>query len=283
MRIRSFNPIDIINSPKVAEITKEQVITHQFSDFDISENLIANIEGRGYKAPTPIQDQAIEPILAGRDLIGIANTGTGKTAAFLIPLIDKILKNRNQGVLIIAPTRELANQIQDELFGFTKGLDIYSALCIGGANMRRQIYDLERNPNFVVGTPGRIQDLVRSHYLNLDAFSTVVLDEADLMVDIGFLYVIKDIISQLPDERQSLFFSATIDGKVSEVLRSFVLDPVTISVKTGVTVDNIEQSIVKVVDRSKKVDQLHSLLVQEEFKKVLVFGRTKHGVPKALG
>ena len=279
-RIKSFDPTSIINSQAVSEPIKEQVVSHNFSDFDISEKLLANIASKGYKAPTPIQDQAIEPIQEGRDIIGIANTGTGKTAAFLIPLIEKILKDRNQGVLIIAPTRELANQIQDEFFGFTQGLGIYSALCIGGANIRRQIYDLERNPNFVIGTPGRIQDLANSRYLNLEAFSFVVLDEADLMVDIGFLYVIKDIISQLPNKRQSLFFSATIDGKVSEVLRSFVLDPITISVKTGVTVDNIEQSIVKVADRSKKVDQLHSLLVQKEFEKVLVFGRTKRGVQK---
>ncbi len=279
-RVKTFNPTDLINTPRVKTEVVEYAITHQFSDFKIESQLLKNVLDKGYKTPTPIQDQSITPILEGRDIIGIANTGTGKTAAFLIPLIDKVLKNRNEKVLIIAPTRELAAQIRDEFFAFSRGLGVYCALCIGGANMNRQRNDLRRNPNFVIGTPGRIQDLIRTGSLRLHDFGSIVLDEADHMVDIGFIHDIRYIISLLPAVRQSLFFSATIDGQVSTIIQSFVKDPVTVSVITGETAENVEQRIVKVTDGAHKIDQLHELLISEGFEKVLVFGRTKYGVQK---
>lgn len=278
--IRSFNPSNLINTPQVKPAVEEHVASHSFADFRIFDQLKRNISEKGYKTPTPIQDRAIPPILEGRDLIGIANTGTGKTAAFLIPLIDKVLKDRRQKVLIVTPTRELAAQIRDEFSAFSRGLSLYSALCIGGTNIKRQKNDLTRNPNFVIGTPGRIQDLLRCRSLNLFNFDSVVLDEADRMVDIGFINDINYIISFLPKTRQSLFFSATIDGKVREILGSFVQNPVTVSVKTGETTENIEQNTIKIIDRGRKIDQLHNLLIRKEFEKVLVFGRTKHGVQR---
>ncbi|MDO8452674.1 MAG: DEAD/DEAH box helicase [bacterium] len=278
--VKSFDPSNFIHTHEAKPAIEEQVVSHSFADFQVSNELKRNITQRGYETPTPIQDQAIVPILEGRDLIGIANTGTGKTAAFLIPLIDKVLKDRAQKVLIVAPTRELATQIRDEFLAFSRGLALYSALCIGGANVKRQKSDLWRNPNFVIGTPGRIKDLVRMRCLNLSQFASVVLDEADHMVDIGFIQDIRQIVSLLPRPRQSLFFSATIDGKVQDILRTFVQNPITVSVKTGETAENIEQSTIRVTDRSKKIDQLHQLLIQKEFEKVLVFGRTKHGVQK---
>lgn len=276
--IKSFDPSYIINAPRESTKHPEYVVNSEFKDFSIDERLKRNIFAKGYKTPTPIQDQAICLLLEGKDLIGIANTGTGKTAAFLIPLIDKVLKNRREQVLIITPTRELAAQIKDELVSFSTGLGIYCALCIGGSNMKRQIQDLKRNPNFVIGTPGRIKDLLLSRRLNLENFGSVVLDEADHMVDIGFIKDIKYIISLLPQKRQSLFFSATIDGKVREIINSFVRNPVTVSVKTGDTVENIFQNTIRVIDRHKKIEQLHQLLIRKEFEKVLLFGRTKHGV-----
>ncbi len=279
-KIRTFDPTDVINTPQAKIVIEEYKVTHQFNDFAVSDVLKRNIATRNYSSPTPIQDQAIPAILLGRDLIGIANTGTGKTAAFLIPLIDKVLRNRNERVLIVAPTRELAAQIKDEFFAFTKDLNMYSTLCIGGTNLYRQIQDLRRNPSFVIGTPGRLEDLIRTRNLNLSGFRSVVLDEADLMVDIGFINNVRNIISLLPKERQSLFFSATMGEKVNGILKSFVVNPVTVSVKTGDTAQNIEQQTVKIVDPYKKVDQLHTLLNQKEFEKVLIFGRTKHGVQK---
>lgn len=280
-RIKSFDPTSIIvNTPYSSQPIEECKILHTFQDFQIAQGILDNIAHHGYKTLTPVQDQAIQPILDGRDLIGIANTGTGKTAAFLIPLVDKVFKDRSKKTLIVAPTRELANQIRDELFAFTKGLGIYGTLCIGGTNIKKQISDLHRGPNFVIGTPGRLEDLIRTKHLDLSDFSSVVLDEADLMVDIGFIKSIKFIVSLLPKNRQSLFFSATIDGKITEILRSFVTNPVTVTAKTRETAQNIEQKMVKVIDNARKIEQLHSLLIQKEFEKVLVFGRTKHGVQK---
>ena len=279
-RIKTFDPSEIVNLPPRIDDTKEYVVTNQFSDFDISDILKGNVASKGYTTPTPIQDQAIPHILDGRDLIGMANTGTGKTAAFLIPLIEKVLEIPNQRVLIISPTRELAAQTRDELISFTRGLPIYSALCIGGANMWRQKEELRRNPNFVIGTPGRLGDHIRSHSINLNYFESVVLDEADRMVDDGFLPEIRQIISQLPDNRQSLFFSATVNEKVRWILQSFVVDPVTVSVKSGDITENIKQEVVRVVSPNTKATELMKMLDKAEFEKVLIFGRTKHGVQK---
>ena len=252
---------------------------YRFADFNLIPALEANIANRGYKEPTPIQDQAIKPILEGRDLIGLANTGTGKTAAFLIPLIDKIYKNRNQRALIVTPTRELAGQINEELHILSRGMNIYSSLVIGGANIHRQIGDIRQKPNVVIGTPGRLKDLIERKHLHLEDFRTIVLDEVDLMVDIGFINDVKYFISLLPRERQSLFFSATIPSKVRDVLKAFVTNPVTVSVKEQNIPENIDQDVVK-VNGGDKMDKLHELLNQGEFNKVLIFGRTKHGIEK---
>lgn len=265
---------------KAKEITDTSAYSpkNSFNDFPINEALKQNISRRGFTIPTPIQDQAIGPILEGRDLIGLANTGTGKTAAFLIPIIDKIFKNRDTKALIIAPTRELAVQINEELRLMASGMQIYSALTIGGANMRRQIFDIQRRPNVVIGTPGRLKDLIEQRVLRLSDYSIFVLDEVDLMVDIGFIEDVKYFISLLPKVRQSLFFSATIASKVQGILKAFVNNPVTVSVKVADTAENIDQDIVRVVSREKKLDQLHDLLIQDGFDKVLIFGRTKHGI-----
>lgn len=278
---KSFNPSRIVGQRRERQQAEQYISTHtDFNTFQISDVVKRNISSKNYSTPTPIQDQAIPYILNGRDLIGIANTGTGKTAAFLIPLIDTVLKNPHQKALIVAPTRELSVQIRDELYEFTKGMNIYSVLCIGGVKISRQKSDLKRGFSFVIGTPGRLKDLIRERSLILSQFSVVVLDEADHMVDIGFIHDVKYIISFLPKVRQSLFFSATIDGKVREILQSFVQNPVTVSVKTQETAENIEQNIIKVVDRHKKIDQLHNLLIQKQYEKVLIFGRTKWGVQK---
>lgn len=256
---------------------------NQFRDFPISEVLQANIAAKGYTSPTPIQDQAIPAVLAGRDVIGIANTGTGKTAAFLIPLIEKLSRDRNQRVLIITPTRELALQIGEELRDFSRGLGIRWAMIIGGAGAWRQKQDIRAGAHVVIGTPGRLKDLIGDRSLSMSQFRNVVLDEADRMVDIGFITDIKYFISLLPRERQSLFFSATISSKVSEVLTQFVRDPVTVSVKKQDTVRSVTQSIIEVTNGKKKIEYLHDLLIQKGFDKVLIFGRTKWGVERLAG
>lgn len=257
-----------------------QEIKHKFDDFPISKILKLNIQAKGYTLPTPIQDQVIPVILEGKDLIGTANTGTGKTAAFLIPLIEKISKSRFDRALIITPIRELSGQILEEFRDFSRGMGLDAALCIGGTNIFRQKSELRRNPPFVIGTPGRLRDLIKQGILDLSKFNNVVLDETDQMVDIGFLEEIKFFISLLPKNRQSLFFSATVGPKVRDIIKAFVQNPVVISVKHRETSADVDQQIVRVTGGVKKMDVLHDLLSKKEFEKVLIFGRTKHGVQK---
>ncbi|MDO8639514.1 MAG: DEAD/DEAH box helicase, partial [bacterium] len=278
--VRAIRAMQLIAKPSETEAETPFIPAHKFEDFLVSDHMKRNILQRQYTSPTPIQDQSIPAIIEGKDFIGIANTGTGKTAAFLIPLVDKVYKNKSEKVIIVTPTRELALQINDELNFFAKGMGIYSALCVGGMSMYKQKGDLRRNPNFVIGTPGRIKDLIQKRALNLFQFHNVVLDEADRMVDIGFIEDIKYFISLLPKERQSLFFSATISGKVKEIISDFVRNPITVSVKQQETAEGIDQEIVQVKDKNRKVDQLHDLLNKDGFEKILIFGRTKWGVQK---
>jgi ATP-dependent RNA helicase RhlE len=269
-----------VNEIKQNQPEAEYIPTNKFENYNISPQVLENVRLKGYTIPTPIQDQIMSSIIEGRDAIGIANTGTGKTAAFLIPLVDKVFRNKQERVLIVAPTHELVIQIRDELRGFARGLGIYTTLCIGGVNMNRQISELRQKPHFVIGTPGRLKDIIETRILQLSQFHTVVLDEADRMVDIGFIKDIKYFISLMPPVRQSLFFSATISEKVKEILRTFVKNPVTVSVKKQETAENIEQEIVRIQQGANKVDKLHDLLKQPGFEKVLLFGRTKWGVQK---
>ena len=268
-----------VNKAVITEQVAHFVPEHAFVDFKIEERLKQNIIAKGYKTPTPIQDRAIPHILAGRDVVGIANTGTGKTAAFLIPLINKVLLSPRENVLIVVPTRELAIQIDEELKGFTRGMKIFSAVCVGGANIGAQIRNLRYHNNFIIGTPGRLKDLIEQKCLDLSGFKTVVLDEADRMLDMGFIYDMKFMLSRMSKERHTLFFSATISPEIARLIKDFLKEPVSISVKTGDTSKNVEQDIVK-TNGQHKVDVLHNLLGGSEFKKVLVFGRTKHGVEK---
>jgi len=275
-----IDPSRFVNKAKEVTAAEEYVPHNSFADFEISEMLKKNIASRHYTHPTPIQDQSIIHILNGKDVIGIANTGTGKTAAFLLPLIDKVSKNMDhETVLIVAPTRELALQIDDELRAFAKGMKIYSTLAIGGASMYRQKSELRRNPHFIIGTPGRLKDLAKQGAIPMSQCNNVVLDEVDRMVDIGFIKDIQHLISLLPKDRQSLFFSATVSGQVRDILDQFVTNPTTVSVKTNDTADSVEQDIVRVNGRNK-IDLLHDILIKEGFDKVLIFGRTKWGVEK---
>ena len=251
-----------------------------FSELPISDKLKSNILSHGYTKLTPIQEEGIQAILDGKDVIGIANTGTGKTAAFLIPLIEKVSKDRGYQALIITPTRELALQIRDEMRKFSNMIPVNSAFCIGQSSMRDQIYDLRRNPNFVIGTPGRLKDLIERRVLKLETFKMIVLDEVDQMLDMGFINDIRHIISFLPKVRQSLFFSATVSPQINTLIQSFVKNPITISVKTQETLSDIKQEVVSVLSGKSKAETLHNLLRKEELKKVLVFMKTKRGAEK---
>ncbi len=252
---------------------------HTFADFPMHEQLKKNVAHKGYDKPTPIQDQVIPEILAGADVIGLASTGTGKTAAFLLPLIDKVLKNRGQKVLVITPTRELAVQIMEEGRAFSYGSKTFFTICIGGVDMGRQVRELRRNPEFVVGTPGRLKDLVERRELRLNEYQTIVLDEVDRMLDMGFVNEMREIIAHLPHVRQSLFFSATMNDKARAIAREFLHNPVTVEIQSQRASESVNQDIVKLNGRSK-VEVLHELLIKPDFEKVLLFGRTKHGMER---
>lgn len=270
-----------INKAVAAEETEHFKPVHSFADFNVGQTLKNNIAAKGYKVPTPIQDKAIPHILQGADVVGIANTGTGKTAAFLIPLINKIVLNQKQMVIIVVPTRELGIQIDHELQGFTKQMGIFSVCAIGGASVGRQIADLRRRHNFIIGTPGRIKDFIKRGFIDLSKFNTIVLDEADRMLDMGFINDVKFMIDRMPKERQTLFFSATLSREIEGLIKNFLRNPVMISVKIRNTPKNIDQDIVKIQNGELKVDVLEKLLANKlDFSKVLVFGRTKHGVER---
>jgi len=251
-----------------------------YEDFDICTVLKKNIERKGYKYPTKIQDQAIPVILQGKDVLGLASTGSGKTGAFLIPILNKIIKDNTQRCLIIVPTRELASQIQDEFRDLSRDTNIYSALVIGGMSIGRQINQLKRNPQFVMGTPGRLKDLYERKVLDLSKFNNIILDEVDRMLDMGFIPDITFLISKLRDKKQTLFFSATMAPKAESVANTLLQNPVRIQVEKESSLKNIDHDIVKVRHAEDKINILTDLLDKDEFQKVLIFSRTKRGADK---
>jgi ATP-dependent RNA helicase RhlE len=276
-----IHPSKFINkaTPKADEIVYEA--KHQFADFPFGSDLFHNISSKGYVTPSPIQDQAIPHIIDGKDVIGLANTGTGKTAAFLLPIIERqsgiMLR---PSVLIVAPTRELAQQIDEQFREFSKGMNLYSALIVGGVSVDRQIRDLKRRPHFIIGTPGRLKDLIQRRVLNLKSMTTLVLDEADRMLDMGFLPDIRQIVSEMPRERQTLFFSATITPDIEALIHQFLKDPITVQVRTSETSDHVEQDVIEAHDKNHKVELLTDMLGKAGYDKVLVFGETKFGVQR---
>lgn len=251
---------------------------HAFADFEIADSLAKNLVKRGYIKPSPIQDQSIPVTLEGKDVIGIAATGTGKTAAFLIPLINKIEKDRNQKVMILTPTRELAMQIQKEFFDFTEGMKLYSVTCVGGSPIYPQIKQLGLGVHVVVGTPGRVKDLIARGKIKMSNYESIVLDEADRMLDMGFIDDMTEILSLMPKSKQALFFSATFNDKVKALCGNFLKNPVTISVKTRDTSGSVDQDVVRIISKSQKIDQLHEILNREEATKVLIFREMKRSV-----
>lgn len=276
--IRSFDPSHLVRKAS-GYVAPPYVSTMHFSDYPFSATLQENIRRHGYDRPTQIQEEIIPHILAGKDVVGLANTGTGKTAAFLLPLLELLSKFRSTRVLIIAPTRELAVQIDDEFRALARDLGLYSTICIGGVAIGPQMNRLRRDPHVVIGTPGRLKDLEQQRALDFSRFGCIVLDEVDQMLDMGFIHDVTYITSKLSTPRHSLFFSATMTDSVKSVMRDFLQDPVTVSVKTQDTADTIDQDVIH-LNGKPKIDVLHELLVREDFEKVLVFSRTKWGTER---
>lgn len=254
---------------------------NKFSDFGLSNQTLATLEYMGFSTPSEIQDKCIPASLSNRDIIGLANTGTGKTAAFLLPIIDKLSANKDfVSVLILAPTRELAQQIDAEFKKFSAGQKLFSTLVVGGNNIGKQIQQIKRGPHVIIGTPGRVKDLISRRVLRLSNVKTFVLDEADRMCDMGFEKDIRSIESEIPRDRQTLCYSATMTASVKKIVEEFMRNPLTVSVVKNATNDHIEQNIIRAKDKTDKIDILSNLLLLPEFEKVIIFGETKFGVQR---
>jgi ATP-dependent RNA helicase RhlE len=271
--------IDFSRFVKKAEKVEEKayVPTHTFNDFPFSEQLKKNIAKKGFVHPTPIQDQSILPIIEGRDFFGLANTGTGKTGAFILPLIDRVAKDKKQKVLIMAPTRELAQQIEVEFRALSFFMQTFSVSAVGGMPIDKQIREIKRGVSFVIGTPGRIVDLVKRKALDLSQYSNIVLDEADRMLDMGFRDDMLFILKNCAPERQTLFFSATLSTEIKKITEQYLKNPLFISVVKSETSKNIDQDIVRAT-RGEKIDVLHNILIKDGSDKVLIFRETKRSV-----
>ena len=257
-----------------------------FENLDLIEPILRALKTEGYEKPTPIQEQAIPIILQRKDLLGCAQTGTGKTAAFAIPIIQHLCqdmpkdKKHEIKALILTPTRELAIQINECFADYAEYTDLRHTVIFGGVNQKPQVDALKRGTDVLIATPGRLLDLINQRYISLNRITHFVLDEADRMLDMGFIHDIKRLLPLLPTKRQTLFFSATMPSAINELSRTILYKPVKVEVApVSSVVDTIEQHLY-FVEKPQKSDLLVSLLKQERDKSVLVFSRTKHGADK---
>lgn len=278
-KLPTFDPSQFINTHPIDVVETVYEPTHTFTTFGLDNRVVRNIRETNLTIPTPIQDQIIPEILNGRDVIGLAETGTGKTAAFLLPLISKTLREYNRQTLILTPTRELALQIEAELRKLGNRMKLYATVCVGGTSMGPQIRGLRRQNHFIIGTPGRILDLIQRNELKTKGITTVVLDEADRMLDMGFINDMRKILSEVPKDRETLFFSATMGKDTDALVHEFLRDPVTVSVKKKDVIDSIEQTVIR-YNHHDKFDTLRDLFNDPSFKRVIVFGAMKHSVEK---
>ena len=253
-----------------------------FAELGLGDAQLRACEALGFKTPTPIQRQAIPVVLAGNDLIGCAETGTGKTAAFLLPILQKLSETRRPGVraLVLAPTRELALQIQKNYTELNTVKGDRSVILIGGANMRTQISDLRRGATVVIATPGRLLDLAERGSLNLSHVEVLVLDEADRMLDMGFLPAIRKVLSLVPSKRQTLLFSATLSGEIEKLARSTMKQPKLVEVSPRGRAASLVEQTAYHVSAESKTKLLLDLLELENFERVLVFARTRRSAER---
>ncbi len=254
--------------------------THQFADFDMHPLLKNNLVAKGYMTPSEIQDKTITLGLEGRNVVGIANTGTGKTAAFALPILNNLMRSPGSQALIIAPTRELAIQIDEQFRLLAKNSGLQSALLIGGMPMGRQLQELKRGPRMIIGTPGRLKDHINQGKLLLDGCNMIVLDEVDRMLDMGFINDVRFILNKLSTLHQAFFFSATLSPEIRNLIETFAANPEVINVKTGETSENVHQDVVHFSGNAQKIDSLHDVLIRPDVRKTLIFGKTKYGVER---
>lgn len=272
--------IDQLTQKAKPQIIEPYKSDRTFDQMPLHRSLVATISRKGFKHPTEIQDKSIEPLLRGQDILGIARTGTGKTGAFLIPIINRLLENgRNFQTLVLVPTRELAVQVEEEFKSLTKGLGIYSHCFIGGTNINRDLQNLQRKSHLVVGTPGRLLDLYDRKALWFKDFEVLVLDEFDRMLDMGFARDVSRITTAMTKRSHTMLFSATLDKTQQPYIDKLLSNPVEVKVSSGeATSEHIEQQIIRLKEGEDKFSTLLGMLQQPAFEKVLVFAETKRWV-----
>jgi len=259
-----------------------------FAHLGLAEPLVRALEAKGYTEPTPIQRDSIPTLLEGRDLLGIAQTGTGKTAAFVLPSIQrlndagkKVLPTHCR-MLVLAPTRELASQIAESARGYGQFSRMSVATVFGGTSINKNRADMSRGVDILVATPGRLIDCVEQGYINLSMIEILVLDEADQMLDLGFIHALKKIVRMVPRKRQTLFFSATMPVAIRDLASQFLIDPATVSIKpAATTAERVDQSVI-FCNQSEKQALLTILLRDMPVDRALVFTRTKHGADRVV-
>ncbi len=276
----SFNPDQLIRNTS-RDTTPVSQPGWKYEDLDINPGLRANLIMKGYQHPTPIQEQSISHLLKGRDLMGIAGTGTGKTAAFLIPILHQMTLNPDLQALVVLPTRELALQVEKEFISLSKGLNLRGSCFIGGQSISRDIQNLRNKNHLIIGTPGRLIDLKNQNILRLDTVSTLVLDEFDRMLEMGFIKDIQKIISAMGNRNQTMFFSATLDKTQQHLIDQILTDPLEVKINSGASPsERVDQEIIHISSNQNKFDVLTNLISNKEFGKVLVFAETKRQVDK---
>jgi ATP-dependent RNA helicase RhlE len=250
----------------------------RFNEFALSPAILQAVEERDHTIPTPIQEQVIPAVLDGRDVLGIAATGSGKTAAYVLPLLDRMAAHSGVHTLVVVPTRELAYQVEEEVLSYGRYLGVRAVVIVGGAASAKQISQLRGGAQVVIGTPGRLLDLNQRGVLDLYQVKALVLDEVDRMLDLGFLPDMQRIVSKLPGHRQSLFFSATMPAAIAPLAAHLLEQPVEVTVgKPATTVPTVTQSVQVIMD-GRKIDALEELLREPAAQRVLIFGKTKRDV-----
>ena len=258
-----------------------------FESLGLSKQLLLSVKKEGYTVPTPVQEQAIPLLLKGHDVLGVAQTGTGKTAAFALPVLQIMARKEIKGrrkirTLVLTPTRELAAQINQRFAAYSEHLSIYHQVIFGGVSQKPQVKSLRRGIDILVATPGRLLDLIEQGFIDLESVEFFVLDEADRMLDMGFIRDIKKVIKLLPKKRQNLLFSATMPSSIADLANSFLNDAVMIDLSPEeITVERIEQSVM-FVEKQSKINLIIDIINENQIKRGIIFTRTKHGANRLV-
>lgn len=278
---KALDPALLIKKAVHKEVEK-YISPRSFDQLPINDRLKSIIAEKGYLQPTQIQEETIEHLMAGRDMVGIASTGTGKTGAFLIPVIQRLIEDGESGqALIIVPTRELAQQVEEEFRSLTKGLKLFAGCFIGGTSVGKDISRLRKKNHVIIGTPGRLMDLADRRALRFQDISTLILDEFDRMLDMGFVNDIEKIVGMMKKREQTMLFSATIDKTQASMISKLLNNPVEVKISSGTsTSDQVEQDVIRVPRSGDKFQMLLDMVNDSEFDKVLIFAETKRAVDK---